>query len=224
MTPEFILPYVTEKSHAGGGDTPTEGITKIIQKFASITTNVDERRKATGWIQDQMETIQECSEGSGQKPIIAVQRSDSDTQETRVCLGFDAGAQSKITEDLSQEYEDLIRNLGTSGIGSDPNEVTFDPNSGEDGTNVGTFQSRVETLRQAPTTPPLMDSGHSRRPNQTGNTTTNDSNTQRDLECSMPEWNLAELSRKNEEFINSVHFSPPKKTPLLGHKLELPST
>jgi hypothetical protein len=48
MTPEFILPYVLEKSHAGGGDTPTEGITKIIQKFASITTNFDERRKANG--------------------------------------------------------------------------------------------------------------------------------------------------------------------------------
>jgi hypothetical protein len=158
-----------------------------------------------------METIQECSEGSGQKPMIAVHRVDSDTQETRVCLGFDAGAKSKITEDISQEYEDLLRNLETSGLGSDPNEVTFDPNSGEDGTNVGTFQSRVETLRQAPTTPPLMDSGHSRRPNQTANTTTNHSNTQRDLECSMPEWNLAELSRKNEEFINSVHFSPPKK-------------
>jgi hypothetical protein len=48
MTPEFILPYVIKKSHAGGGDTPTEGITKIIEKFASITTNVDDRRKVNG--------------------------------------------------------------------------------------------------------------------------------------------------------------------------------
>jgi hypothetical protein len=138
-----------------------------------------------------METIQECSEGSGQKPTIAVHRVDNDTQETRVSLGFDAGAKSKITEDVSQEYEDLMRNLGTSGLGSDPNEVTFDPNSGDDGTNVGTYQSQNETLRRAPTTPPLLQSGHSRRPNPTGNTTTNHSNTQRDLEASMPEWNMA---------------------------------
>jgi hypothetical protein len=37
-----------EKSDADGGDTPTEGITKILQKFASITTNVDDRRKVEG--------------------------------------------------------------------------------------------------------------------------------------------------------------------------------
>jgi hypothetical protein len=119
-----------------------------------------------------METIHECSEGSGNKPTIAVHRVDSDAQETRVGLEFDAGAKSKITENISQEYEDLMRNLGTSGQGSDPNEATFDPNSDSDGTNIGTPQSRNETLRQGPTTPPQIDSGHSRRPNQTGNTTT----------------------------------------------------